>query len=207
MSWGCTKNNEPDLNSVTPDPDTQSQYFGDKKLHDQKFPIKDEKFKEKETGFLFKDIVVGTGQSPQKGDFALIHYSAWTYSGKKLLSTFGDDHIMKHMNGVGRFAWTELLKKKQDQDGYLLHWLPFMNPESIPVQYLVGCGWGIKGFDVSVRDMKPGGKRIVVIPPRLAYGDDGHVSMGKSVKPNERLVFAIEMFKVESSPWHKRMCD
>ena len=47
----------------------------------------------------------------------------------------------------------------------------------------------IKGWGEGVPGMKPGGVRRLIIPPELAYGEEG---AGKDIKPNATLVFVIE---------------
>lgn len=46
-----------------------------------------------------------------------------------------------------------------------------------PKWFVLGVGQVIKGLDIALMDMCPGEKRKVVIPPSLAYGEQGY---GKS---------------------------
>lgn len=51
----------------------------------------------------------------------------------------------------------------------------------------------IKGFDEGIETMRVGGKRIIVIPPELGYGNR---STGK-IPPNSTLIFEIELLEVK----------
>jgi FKBP-type peptidyl-prolyl cis-trans isomerase len=51
----------------------------------------------------------------------------------------------------------------------------------------------IAGWDEGVRGMKVGGKRRLVVPPHLGYGEQG---AGNAVPPNATLVFDVELLSV-----------
>ena len=63
-----------------------------------------------------------------------------------------------------------------------------------PIRFPVGTGRVIKGWDEALLDMKKGEKRILVIPPHLAYGEQG---AGDSIPPNTALVFEIHLIAVK----------
>lgn len=58
-------------------------------------------------------------------------------------------------------------------------------------EFPLGMGYVIKGWDLSVADMKIGEKRIVILPSILAYGSRG---AGASIPANATLIFEIELF-------------
>jgi cyclophilin family peptidyl-prolyl cis-trans isomerase len=59
-----------------------------------------------------------------------------------------------------------------------------------PLEFTTSDGRMIKGFDVTVQDMKVGEKRTVILPPEYAYGDRG---AGDVIPPKTYLVFEIEL--------------
>jgi peptidylprolyl isomerase len=57
----------------------------------------------------------------------------------------------------------------------------------------LGKGRVIKGWDQGVAGMKVGGRRKLVIPPHLGYGDRG---AGGAIKPGETLIFVVDLLGV-----------
>ena len=62
-----------------------------------------------------------------------------------------------------------------------------------PLEFRLGVGQVISGWDTGVQGMKVGGRRQLVVPPHLAYGDRG---AGGVIKPGETLIFVCDLVAV-----------
>lgn len=63
----------------------------------------------------------------------------------------------------------------------------------IPFTFRLGAGMVIKGWDVGVEGMKVGGKRLLIIPPQLAYGPNDY----GPIPGNSTLIFQVELLEVK----------
>jgi peptidylprolyl isomerase len=63
-----------------------------------------------------------------------------------------------------------------------------------PLRIQLGVGQVISGWDTGLQGMKVGGRRQLIIPPHLAYGDRG--AGGGRIKPGESLIFVCDLVSV-----------
>ena len=63
-----------------------------------------------------------------------------------------------------------------------------------PLQFTVGSGQLIRGFDQAVLGMRIGGKRRAYVPSNLGYGGSG--SQDGTIPPNAALVFEIDLVSI-----------
>jgi FKBP-type peptidyl-prolyl cis-trans isomerase FkpA len=64
----------------------------------------------------------------------------------------------------------------------------------MPIEFALGTGHVIRGWDEGVAGMKVGEQRQLHVPPELGYGAAG---AGGVIPPNARLVFEVELVSVD----------
>ena len=62
-----------------------------------------------------------------------------------------------------------------------------------PLSFPLGAGYVIQGWDKGVVGMKIGGRRRLVIPAHLGYGNQG---AGGVIAPGETLIFVVDLLAV-----------
>lgn len=68
------------------------------------------------------------------------------------------------------------------------------NPGREPFEFSIGAGQVIKGWDEGLTHFRKGSRGKLLIPSRLAYGEQG---AGNSIGPNEPLLFDIECLDIK----------
>jgi peptidylprolyl isomerase len=63
-----------------------------------------------------------------------------------------------------------------------------------PFSFNLGAGAVIPGWEQGIEGMKVGGRRELIVPPELAYGEAGSPP---AIGPNETLIFVVDLLAVE----------
>jgi FKBP-type peptidyl-prolyl cis-trans isomerase FkpA len=115
--------------------------------------------------------------------------------GEKLIQTASGLEYVDIVEGTGTCSkpgqtvsvhYTGWLKSGQKFDSSVDRGEPFSFP--------IGKGRVIKGWDEGVATMKVGGKRKLVIPAHLGYGDRG---AGNVIPPGATLIFEVELLGIQ----------
>jgi len=96
--------------------------------------------------------------------------------GKGATAQSGDDIVVHY---VGRIAGGEQFDSSVSRRD--------------PLDFSLGAGDVIKGWDEGIEGMRVGGKRKLTIPAELAYGDTGLAGV---IPPQATLVFEVELLEV-----------
>jgi FKBP-type peptidyl-prolyl cis-trans isomerase len=72
---------------------------------------------------------------------------------------------------------------------------------ALPFTFRLGAGDALKGWDEGLVGMKVGGKRKLIIPPDLGFGNQ---AVGSVVPPNSVLFYEFELLAVREDPGRSR---
>jgi len=125
-----------------------------------------------ETGLQYMDDSLGTGREAKANDLVSIHFKGWMVpkdTASELFSDWSADQS-KNMLSLGD-------SKMRNQ----------------PIKFILNSGSFIKGTDEGIVGMKTGGRRTMIIPSKLAYGEAG---VG-FIPPNTDLKVVIELLEVK----------
>ena len=152
----------------------------------------------KESGLQINITDEGQGESPKDGDVVLMHYEIWSVSGTTTSEYDFDKE--KYVDDICDSTYDE------------------RNPYSGPIEIIVGSetakdevyakGQSIKGLNEALKSLKVGGKAQLLIPPALAYGDEGassfHTFHGYRTPPEMPIKCNIELVDIKNSLEEKK---
>lgn len=80
--------------------------------------------------------------------------------------------------------------------GWLLDGTKFDSSRDLgkPLQFPIGQGRVIRGWDEGLMSMSVGERRVLIIPPELAYGERG--TPGGPIPPGATLIFDVELMSI-----------
>jgi peptidylprolyl isomerase len=123
--------------------------------------------------------------------------SAWDISNNRMRSTDSGISYVIIENGRGN--------KPEPNDLVAVNYSGFLEDNSLfdssllrseIFRFRVGTDYVIKGWDEIIQDMRIGEKRVVFIPPNLAYGNGG---LNGIIPPNATLRFDIELIEIANT--------
>jgi FKBP-type peptidyl-prolyl cis-trans isomerase len=107
--------------------------------------------------------------------------------------TPGKVDIKDTVEGSGRAAQTKDIVTVE-YTGTLMDGKEFDSSKGkAPIVFTLGAGQVIKGWDQGLVGLKTGGERDLVIPPDLAYGDEG----GGPIPPKSTLKFHVKLLRID----------
>lgn len=129
------------------------------------------------TKFDIKDLVIGTGKAAERGALITAHYTGYLMDGTVFDSSHGRGQAFECVIGTGRVI-----------KGWDLGVLGSEAGEKLLTK------WGIELDLPEFSAMQVGGKRQLIVPAHLAYGER---AVGL-IPPNSDLRFEIELLEVKT---------
>ena len=118
----------------------------------------------------------------------------------------GSDEIVETASGLGYVDMVEGTgASPKTRDAVSVHYTGWLKSgqkfdssvdRGQPLVFPIGKGHVIKGWDEGVGTMRVGGKRKLVIPAHLGYGDRG---AGGVIPPGATLIFEVELLAINAS--------
>ena len=125
-----------------------------------------DKAEKKSSGLFYVNLSEGSGRKAEYGDRVKVNYSVWDTTGR-IIDTSIEEIAKK--GGIYR-------------DNVLYS----------PFEFNLGDDALISGWSIGISNMREGGHAVLVIPSKLAYGEEKY----RSIEPNTPLVFEIYLLKV-----------
>jgi peptidyl-prolyl cis-trans isomerase A (cyclophilin A) len=143
-----------------------------------------------QSGLEYTVIKEGTGKNPREGQAVLVHYEIWMNEGT--MTSHYDYDKGEYVHDIHDSTY--------DKNN------PFSGPvkivisEKTPLDEIYTKGQSIKGLDEALLNMKVGAKKALLIPPHLAYGEDGgssfHTFHGYRTPPNQPIRCNVELVSI-----------
>jgi len=118
-------------------------------------------------GLYYEITQAGNGVKPQIGQKVRVNYTGYTMEGIVFDTSFEEIAKESNIYSPGR---------------------PYE-----PIDFAIGTGAVIQGWDIGLGLLDEGGKATLVIPSPLAYGNRG---TGALIKANSTLVFTVELVEI-----------
>ena len=131
------------------------------------------------SGLRFRVEVEGSGDTPKRGQQALLDYVLRVgVDGKPPL--YARRRVEPRLFRSVQFLITQVDGTKQTFPAR-------------PQQFTLGVGAQIPGFDEAVLDMKVGETRTVIVPPKLGYGANGTEGFDDKIPKDATLIYTLEL--------------
>ena len=131
------------------------------------------------SGLRFRVEVEGSGETPRRGQQALLDYVLRVgVDGKPPL--YARRRVEPRLFDRCKFLITQVDGTKQTFPAR-------------PQQFTLGVGAQIPGFDEAVLDMKVGETRTVIVPPKLGYGANGTEGFDDKIPKDATLIYTLEL--------------
>ena len=121
---------------------------------------------------IIENIEIGDKNSDfsQESDLLTVNYQGWIFNEKA--------QVKNYCNAKGKMFDSNVDEKFNHKKNF---------------QFILGKGIVIKGWDEGLKNMYINGKRCIVIPSKLAYGNR---KIGNIIEPNSTLIFEVHLLNI-----------